>query len=77
VTGPSPQVERSFLIVRVVRGSMLLLFLVIAAVAVELKDWPRGVTVTLAIAALLLVVRLGAGLRRLSALRDRQPPATS
>jgi hypothetical protein len=76
VTGPPPQVERTFLVVRIVRGALLLLFLVVAAVAVELRGWPHGVTIALGVAALLLAVRLGADARRISARGDRQPPAT-
>jgi uncharacterized membrane protein YoaK (UPF0700 family) len=72
----SARIEHSFLVVRVVRTSLLLLFLVGAAVAVELKDWPHGVTIVVAAAALLLAVRLGADVRRLSARGDRPPPAS-
>ena len=46
------RVVRTFLIVRIVRGSLLLLFLAIALVAVELKSWPRGVTVAIGLAML-------------------------
>ena len=65
----SVRVERTFLAVRVVRGSLLLLFLVVAAVAVELKGWPHGVTVAVAVAAALLTGRLSADVRRLVGLR--------
>jgi hypothetical protein len=51
------RVVRTFLVVRIVRGSLLLLFLAIALLAVELKGWPRGVTVALALA---MAVQAGA-----------------
>lgn len=47
------RVARSFLIVRTVRGSLILLFLAVSIVAVELKGWPRGVSVALALTMLL------------------------
>jgi hypothetical protein len=72
----SARIERSFLVVRVVRAGLLLLFLVVAAVAVELKGWPHGVTIGVAVAALLLAARFGADVRRLSARGDRPPPAS-
>ncbi len=72
----SDQVERSFLVVRVVRSSLLLAFLVVAAVGVELRGWPHGVTVGVVVVALVLAVRLGSDVRRLSARGDRPPPAS-
>jgi hypothetical protein len=47
------RIARTFLVVRIVRGSLLLLFLAIAMVGVELKNWPTGVTVAIALAMLL------------------------
>jgi hypothetical protein len=67
-------VERTFLVVRVVRGSLLLLFLIVAAVAVEAKGWPRGVTVAVVAAALLLTGRLVSDLRRLARAGRRLEP---
>ena len=71
--GTTARVERSFLVVRVVRGSLLVLFLVVAATAVQLKGWPYGVTIGLVLAAVLLAARLVADVRRLSAPGDRPP----
>ncbi len=47
------RIARTFLVVRIVRGSLLLLFLAIALVGVELKNWPTGVSVAIALAMLL------------------------
>lgn len=47
------RVARSFLIVRTVRGCLILLFLALSILAVELKAWPRGVSVALALTMLL------------------------
>lgn len=58
------RVQRSFLMVRIVRGGLLLAFLAIAAVAVELRGWPHAVTVVLAVAALAQAGALVAGCRR-------------
>jgi hypothetical protein len=46
------RVLRSFLLVRMARGSLLLVFLAIALVAVELKGWPSGVMVAIGVAIL-------------------------
>ena len=43
---------RTFLVGRIVRGSLLLRFLAIAWVAVEVKDWPSGVSVAITLAML-------------------------
>ena len=59
------RVERSFLVVRIVRASLLLLFLALALLAVELKDWPTGVTVAIAVALMLQAGTLASRLRRL------------
>ncbi|MCW2766294.1 MAG: hypothetical protein JWO11_2253 [Nocardioides sp.] len=58
------RIVRTFLIVRMVRGSLILLFLAIALVAVEVKSWPRGVAVAIAFAMVLQVGRLGASFLR-------------
>ena len=47
------RVERSFLVVRIVRGSLLLLFLALALIAVEVKSWPSGVAVAIGLTLLL------------------------
>ena len=46
------RIVRTFLVVRIVRCSLLLLFLAFALVGVEVKDWPSGVTVALVLAML-------------------------
>jgi hypothetical protein len=58
------RIVRTFLIVRMVRGSLILLFLAIALVAVEVKSWPRGVAVAIAFTMVLQVGRLGASFLR-------------
>jgi hypothetical protein len=58
------RIARTFLIVRIVRGSLLLIFLAIALVAVELKNWPTGVAVAIAIVMLLQAGALVAAYRR-------------
>lgn len=58
------RVERSFLVVRVVRGSLLLLFLAFALVAVELRNWPRDVAVAIAVTMLIQTGTLAASIRR-------------
>jgi hypothetical protein len=63
------RVERSFLVVRIVRGSLLLLVLVLGLLAVELKDWPMGVSVAIALALMLQAGTLASSLRRLHAIR--------
>ncbi len=47
------RVARSFLIVRMIRGVLILVFLAISILAVELKGWPRGVSVGLALTMVL------------------------
>ena len=58
------RIARTFLVVRIVRGSLLLLFLAIALVAVEVKSWPRGITVAIALTMLLQTGALWASCRR-------------
>lgn len=53
----SRQILRTFLVVRIVRSSLLLLFLVVAMIGVEARDWPTGVA---AVIALAMVVQVGA-----------------
>jgi hypothetical protein len=63
------RVERTFLVVRIVRGGLLLLFLALALVAVEVKGWPSGVAVAIALTLLLQAGMLASCLRRLHATR--------
>ena len=53
----SRQILRTFLVVRIVRGSLLLVFLVVAIVGVEARGWPTGVAAGIALA---MVVQIGA-----------------
>lgn len=57
-------VAQSFLVVRLVKGSLLLAFLAVALVGVELRNWPRGVSVALALLMLLQIGALMAAWRR-------------
>jgi hypothetical protein len=63
--GTSARIEHTFLVVRIVRGSLLALFLAAACFGVEAKGWPHGATIVLAAAALLLTGRVVADVRRL------------
>jgi hypothetical protein len=58
------RIVRTFLVVRIVRGSLLLLFLAFALVGVEVKDWPSGVTVAIVLAMLVQAGWLVAWCRR-------------
>lgn len=61
---PMQRLVRSFLVVRMVKGSLLLVFLAVALVGVELRNWPRAVSVAIAVAMLLQVGALVAAWRR-------------
>ena len=50
--GTSRRILRTFLVVRIIRGSLLLLFLAIALAGVEVKSWPSGVAIAIALAML-------------------------
>ena len=50
-------VAQSFLVVRMVKGSLLLVFLAVALVGVELRNWPRAVSLAI---ALLMLLQVGA-----------------
>ncbi len=58
------RIARTFLVVRIVRGGLLLLFLAIALVAVEVKNWPPAVALGIALTMLLQVGALVACYRR-------------
>ena len=58
------RVERTFLAVRIVRGSLLLIFLAVALVAVEARQWPTGVAVAIAVTLLLQAGTLAGCVRR-------------
>lgn len=60
----SQRVLRTFLAVRIVRGSLFLLFLAVALVGVEIRAWPRGVAVVIAFAALVQAAALVVWCRR-------------
>jgi len=55
---------RSFLLVRIVRGTVLLLFLAVALVGVEANDWPDGIAVAIVLAMLVQAATLGVWCRR-------------
>ena len=69
--GTTARVAGTFLVVRIVRGGLLVVFLAAAAVGVEARGWPHAVTVVVALVAALLVARLVADVRRLRAARRR------
>lgn len=50
--GTSERILRTFVVVRLVRGSVLLLFLLIALVGAVARGWPSGLLVALGFAAL-------------------------
>lgn len=58
------RILRTFLVVRIVRGSLLLLFLAIALVGIEAEDWPTGVMVAIVLAMLVQAGALVALCRR-------------
>jgi hypothetical protein len=58
------RIARTFLVVRIARGSLLLLFLAISLVVVEVKSWPPAVTVGIALTMLLQAAALLACYRR-------------
>jgi hypothetical protein len=60
----SQRIVRSFLVLRIVRGSLLLLFLAIALVGVESRGWPSGAAVAIVVAMLLQAGMLMAWWRR-------------
>jgi len=57
------QIARTFLVVRIVRGSLMLLFLTIALGAVVAKQWPAGVSVAVAFTVALQAARLAGSVR--------------
>jgi len=57
------QIARTFLVVRIVRGSLMLLFLTIALGAVVVKQWPAGVSVAVAFTVALQAARLAGSVR--------------
>ena len=63
------RVEQSLLVVRIVRGSLLAVFLAIALAGVESKDWPGGVALGVAVVLGLQVGMVGMTVRRYVALR--------
>jgi hypothetical protein len=66
------QVAGTLLVVRIVRGALLTLFLLAAAVGVEARGWPHPVTAVVALAAVLLAARVARDVRRLGATRRRR-----
>jgi hypothetical protein len=60
----SQRILRTFLVMRIVRGSLLLLFLTLAVVGVEVRGWPSGVSVALGLAMVVQAAALVAWCRR-------------
>jgi hypothetical protein len=65
------QIERTFLAVRIVRGSLMLTFLMISFGAVVAKHWPAGVAVAVGLTVALQTARLSASVRRYLRTRHR------
>jgi hypothetical protein len=66
------RVAATLLVVRIVRGGLLVLFLVLSAVGVEARGWPHLVAAAVAVAAVLLAARVVGDVRRLAAARRRR-----
>ena len=60
------RIARTFLVLRLVRGGLLVVFLAVAMVAIEFKGWPRQATVLVGLVMVLLVASLIASWRRYS-----------
>lgn len=68
----SRRVQRTFLLVRIVRGSLLLLFLAIAVIGVELRGWPAWVVVALGLAMAMQAAALVVWCRRYAGARTER-----
>lgn len=66
------RIVRSFLVVRIVRGSLLLVFLALALVGVEANGWPSGVAVAVGLALLAQAAVLAANCRRYAQTTHRE-----
>ena len=60
------RIARTFLVLRLVRGGLLIVFLAVVMVAIELRGWPREATVLVGLSMVLLVASLIASWRRYS-----------
>jgi hypothetical protein len=58
------RVIRTFLLVRIVRGALVLLFVTLALLGVVVRGWPLGVAVALGLTLLLQVGRVIVNCRR-------------
>jgi len=65
----SDRIARSFLLLRIVRGTLMLLFWVAALVGVELGHWPTGAAVVVVLAVVAQAAMVSRNCRRL--LRSR------
>jgi len=65
----SQRIARTFLAVRIVRGSLLLLFLVLAFVGAVVRTWPTGVAAAIALTALVQAGMLAASCRQYAGIR--------
>ena len=52
------RIERSFLVLRIVRGAVLLLFWAVALVAVTVGHWPTGAAIVVHITLVILAIWL-------------------
>ena len=66
------RVERSFLVVRIVRGSLLLLFWAVALVGVEVHHWSTVAAAAVVFAAAVQAVVLAGSCRRLLRARGHE-----
>jgi hypothetical protein len=58
------RITRTFLVVRIVRASLLLVFFGIALVAVQVNGWPDVLAVSIAVAMLLEIGAIVTNIRR-------------
>ena len=63
------RVEQTFLVVRIVRGSLLAVFLALALAGVQAKEWPGGIALGVAVVLGIQVAAIGMSVRRYVALR--------
>lgn len=66
------RVVRSFLVVRIIRGSLLLVFLAVALAGVEARGWPPGVAIAVGLAMLAQTAVVAAHGRRYAQIGKRE-----
>jgi hypothetical protein len=62
------RIARTFLVLRMVKGGLLLIFLAGMLVAIEAKEWPRAATALVGVGIFLEVLFLASSWRRYSAI---------